>query len=166
MREPPEGETAPVEGEAPDDELVEQLRGVAAQADPVPETFLKAARGSYTWRIVDVELAELAYDSVLDDSRTPVVRGDSDIRLLTFEAPELTIEVEVTVSGKDRRIAGQLIPGREAIVEISHGGGTEVITADRLGRFATGPVTAGPVSLSCRVAGTPAGAVKTEWVPI
>jgi hypothetical protein len=166
MREPPEDETAPVEGEATDDELVEQLRGVAAQADPVPETFLRAARGSYTWRIVDHELAELAYDSLLDDARTPVVRGGGDIRLLTFEAPELTIELEVTVSGNDRRIAGQLIPEIEAIVEISHGGGTEVITTDRLGRFAAGPVTAGPVSLSCRRAGALAAVVSTEWVPI
>jgi hypothetical protein len=157
----------PIEGQAPDDEkLLEQLRRLAARVDPVPQELQAAARGSYAWRTVDVELASLAYDSVLDNERTEAVRSGGDARLLTFQTPELTIEVEVTVSGSRRLVVGQLVPGTQAVVEISHGGGTDVTTADQLGRFASGPITPGPMSLSCRPAGTTAGAVKTEWVPI
>jgi hypothetical protein len=163
----PDEESPPREGQAPDDEqLVEHLRELTARVDPVPEKLLATGRGSYAWRTVDVELAALAYDSALADDEAAAARSGGDARLLTFQTPELTIEVEVTVSGSQRLVAGQLVPGSPAVVEISHGGGTDVITADRLGRFAAGPITPGPVSLRCRRAGPPAGAVKTEWVRI
>jgi hypothetical protein len=140
---------------------------VAAKVDPVPERWLAAARGTYTWRTVDADVAVLAYDSVLDDHRAALVRGRGEARLLTFEAAELTIELEVTLEGEHRRIVGQLVPGIEAVVEVSHGGGVDEIAADRLGRFDAGPIEPGPVSLRCRGTGTPAGeAVITEWVRI
>ena len=161
---PQDDERPQVEGPGPDDEpLIEKLRGVATEVDPVPERMLAAARGTYTWRTVDAELAVLAYDSVLDDDRAALVRGSGEARLLTFAAAELTIELEVTLSGERRRIVGQLVP--------RDGGRRRGESRRRRGRdhrrstraFRSRSDRAGPVSLRCRreEAGT---AVATEWV--
>jgi hypothetical protein len=153
-----------------DDLLLEQLRATAAEADPVPEPVLAAARGSYTWRTIDAELAELAYDSVLDAEGAALVRSGGaggEARLLTFEAIDLTIEVEVSAAGAERHLVGQLVPASPAIVEVRHPGGEVAVEVDRLGRFAAGPIGAGAVSLRCRRAGpTAVATVKTEWVTI
>ena len=53
------------------------------KAIPFPSV-LAAARGSFTWRTIDAELAELAYDSALDTERLTAVRSADTARLLTF----------------------------------------------------------------------------------
>src|SRR5437762_11114526 len=153
------------EGEgAADDLLIDELRSVVAELDPVPDRVLAAARGSFTWRTIDVELAALAYDSVLDEDRLALVRSGDAARLLTFETPELSVELEVTVVGKQRRIVGQLVPPSAGVVELRHAGGLLTLDADELGRFAAEGVEPGPVSLRCRAAG--AAAIATEWTTV
>src|SRR5215217_3690100 len=120
----------------PDDDLfLEELRALAAEGDPVPERVLAAARGSFTWRTIDAELAELAYDSALDVTRLAAVRSGDTVRLLTFETPELTIELEVTDVGDRRRLLGQLVPAAAGILELRHSGGLIEIATDARGRF-------------------------------
>ena len=36
------------------------------EADPVPEHVLAAARGAWTWRTIDQELADLVFDSATE----------------------------------------------------------------------------------------------------
>jgi hypothetical protein len=149
----------------PDDVLMEELRALAAAHDPVPPEVLAAARGSYTWRTIDAELAAIVYDSALDVERLTAVRSADTVRLLTFETAELAIELEVTPAAGGRRILGQLVPPGPGFVELRHGGGLLELEADELGRFAADGVEPGPVSLRCRREreGT---AVETEWVTI
>ena len=150
----------------PDDDLfLEELRALAAEGDPVPERVLAAARGSFTWRTIDAELAELAYDSALDTERLTAVRSADTARLLTFEAPELTIELEVTSVEGRRRILGQLVPARPGTIEIRHPGGLLELQADARGRFTAEDVEPGQVSLRWR-GDDAAAAVMTEWVTI
>ena len=52
-----------VDEQPDDDALLAALRRIPRHADPVPGPVLEAARGSFTWRTIDAELAELAYDS-------------------------------------------------------------------------------------------------------
>ena len=148
-----------------DDAAMEELREIAAAEDPVPEHILAAARGSYTWRTIDAELAGLVYDSLLDAEALATVRSEGTVRLLTFETPDLAVELEVTAVAGSRSIVGQLVPPGPGLVELRHAGGRRELLADALGRFAAEGVPAGPVSLRCRREGTDA-AVETEWVAI
>jgi hypothetical protein len=150
----------------PDDDVaMDELRALASADDPVPAKVLAAAHGSFTWRTIDAELAELAYDSALDTERLAAVRSEDTIRLLTFETPELTIELEVTALGAGRRIVGQLVPPGPGSVELRHAGGLLELEADALGRFTAEDVEPGPVSLRCTREGA-GTVVKTEWVSI
>lgn len=149
-----------------DEGLVDELRALAAGADPVPLRVLEAARLSYSWRTIDAELAELAYDSVMDDERLALVRSGEGPRLLTFECPQVTVEVEVTAVGGTRKLVGQIVPERGAEVEVRHKGGVVTVAADDLGRFSAEGVESGPIGLRLRLGGRPALAIETDWLTV
>lgn len=149
-----------------DERLLAELRLLAGRLDPPPAELLRAARDSYTWRTVDAELAELTYDSDLDDAALAGVRGAGQRRLLTFEAPAVTVEVEVVAVGGRRRLVGQLVPPASAELGIRHGEGSTSVRADDLGRFAASDLPAGPVSVRCRLRGPDQQVVSTDWVAL
>ena len=148
-----------------DDELEEELRRTAASLDPVPSELLQAAADAFTWRTVDAELAELVYDSLVDEDAMALVRGGQDRRLLSFEAAGLTIDLQVTTSGAARELTGQLAPPQRASIEIRSGSGQVTTDADELGRFRATSVPAGPMSLRCSLtAADPGPAIITDWI--
>ncbi len=148
----------------PDDAVLEeQLRQIIERLDPVPERLLATALNSYTWRTVDSELAELVFDSVAEDHGV-LVRGTDNLRMLSFEARDLTVDVQVSGSGPARRIIGQLAPPQRATIQIRQGRETGHLETDELGRF-TGPLNDGPFSLLCTgTEGTQP--VVTDWITI
>lgn len=150
-------------GEHEDETLMGELRALAGRADPVPAESVAAARAAFAWRTLDAELAQLAYDSLLDDRPLAGVRGVATPRLLTFEAARLTLEVEAVGEGPERRLLGQLVPPQPGRVEVRHRGGFVTTEADEVGRFAFEGVLSGPVSLRCDPAAAGAGTVYTDW---
>jgi hypothetical protein len=149
-----------------DEGLLAELRGAAARFDAPPAAVLDAARASLTWRTIDAELAALAFDSAVDRAATPVRSGDGP-RLLSFNAPGLTVDLEVSPVGPRRHLVGQLVPPQRARVDVRHRDGITSVDADELGRFTATSISAGPVSLRCHLAGSPSGpAVVTEWLAI
>src|SRR5262245_45371457 len=50
-----------------DEELLTALREVAGRADPAPDEVILAARSAIAYRRMDAELAELLYDSAVED---------------------------------------------------------------------------------------------------
>jgi len=147
-----------------DERMVEELRELARVADPVPPEVVFAAKGSLAWRRVDAELAELSFDSSIDeDLLSSGVRGDDGVRMVSFEAPSLTVEVEITSSGDGRRLVGQLVPPQEAELELRSAGGSVAAATDELGRFSITTGAAGPASLRCRL-GSGGSFVETGWV--
>jgi hypothetical protein len=150
-----------------DDALWQELRMVIQKGDPVPPEVLQAARESFTWRTIDAELAALTYDSAVDDPATSVVRGLEGPRMLSFEASELSVELEVTAVGARRRLVGQLVPPQPARVEVRNRAGRSLVQADELGRFRIEEVAAGPSSLRCHLTG-PHGTVPvvTDWITL
>lgn len=148
-----------------DARLLDQLRLVVSRVDPVPADVEEAARATYTWRTIDAELAELAYDSLLDDDRLVGVRGDAP-RTLTFEGPAFSVEVEVAEVGGFRRLLGQLVPPHPAEIEVRHPGGLIKVGADDIGRFAAAGVAPGLVSLRCRLDGVDGPPLETAWVTL
>jgi hypothetical protein len=149
-----------------DEALLEELRGAARRFDPPPAPLLEAARASLTWRTVDAELAALRFDSVVDQALA-AVRSAEGPRLLTFAAPGLDIEVEVSPIGPRRQLVGQLVPAQAARIDVRHAGGVTTVQADQLGRFGVEAISAGPVSLRCHLATEPpTPPVVTEWISL
>lgn len=158
----------PVDSRDEDDILMEELHGLIRRLDPVPYRLREAARGAYTWRTVDAELAELMQDSVVDeDQEVALVRGRLGPRLLSFESPRLALEVEVTGAGQqERRLVGQLIPPARAAISIQHGGGSTRAESDELGRFVVDGLRAGPARLRCRLLEASGPEIETEWTQL
>jgi hypothetical protein len=152
----------------PDDDedtaLLQELRRAADLHDPVPPEVLAAAKASFTWRTIDAELAELSFDSLVDDDSV-LVRGGDQPRLLTFEASSVTIELVIVADAAIRRVVGQLVPVQRATIQVDHSGGTAGASADELGRFRADALDPGPMRI--RVvpeSGQPV--TETDWVAI
>ena len=144
-----------------DDALLGTLRHAVARHDPIPDDVVAAAKAAISTAALDAELATLVYDSSFGDEDTrALVRSRGGSRELTFEAPNLTVEVEVHTEA--RRLLGQLVPPGPAVVEVRSPEGSVTAEADHLGRFAADEVPTGPVSLRCRSGSGPL--TETEWV--
>jgi len=159
--------------------LLLELRAIVNQADPVPRAVIDAAIACFTWRTIDAELARIVFDSSVDQEALTAVRGGAESRLLTFEAPGLSVEVEVASVGPRRRLVGQLIPPQPARIEVRHAEGTLGVEADPLGRFHIAEVSTGLVSLRCHLSaptavvrtgepqpGTAPATVITDWIAL
>jgi hypothetical protein len=155
----------------PDDEpLIAELRHVIGQVDPIPEPVRIAARAAIEWRTLDAELAALVHDSARDEELLAVRGPASGLRALTFEAPELTIELEAEATDETGSLClvGQLVPPQAADVTIRHGGELTAVRADERGRFVARGVAPGPLSLRCRLdaASGASRLVETAWLTI
>jgi hypothetical protein len=149
-----------------DDELEAQLRRLATDREPVPAELVAAAVEAFTWRDPDAELAELIFDSLLDQDAGTLVRGGQE-RLFSFRSGERTVDLEVTVAGAWRTLIGQVTPPSPAAVSVRHRDGTVGVEADELGRFRAERVPPGPISLRLRAGADPAQAeLVTDWVSI
>jgi hypothetical protein len=148
----------------PDDQLTDELRRLASRLDPVPPELLDAAAGAFAWRDIDAELAELVFDSLFDTDEATLVRGAPERRLVSFTGGGLTIDVEVTSAGPQRTVMGQIVPPQRGVVDIRRRQETVSIEADELGRFRSGPLPPGPLSLRLRPAG--GARVVTDWLAL
>jgi hypothetical protein len=77
-----------------DDDMMAGLRRAADQLDPVPDLVLRAARAALSTRRMDDELAALLMDSELVTPGQVRAAGD-DVRLLSFETEQVSIELQV-----------------------------------------------------------------------
>jgi hypothetical protein len=144
--------------------LLVELQSLMSRLDPVPKTVDEAARAAFAWRTIDAELAELTRDSLLEDAPAGV-RGAEGARMLSFESPSLSVELEVADLGQQgRRLVGQLVPPGPASIVVDHAGGRVDAAADELGRFVVDGLRPGPARVRCRVAG--GGEIATEWAQL
>jgi hypothetical protein len=138
------------------DLLEEELRQAAAILDPVPAELRRTAVDAFALRDLDARVAELTFDSLVD---AIPVRGAADPpRMLTFQADEVTVDVEVTADG----LIGQVLPPGPARIEVLSGPRAPApLTADELGRFTGEAPPSGPFALRLR---TGEGVVVTDWL--
>lgn len=150
------GEETYDEGDFDTGLLEEELRQAAAVLDPLPPALLQIAVDAYALHDLDARVAELTFDSLVD---AIPVRGAADPpRMLTFEAGEVTLDVEVTPQG----LMGQVLPPGPARVEVL--GGPQpaaTLTTDDMGRFTADTPPSGPFALRLH---TGADVVVTEWL--
>ncbi|MFD7463561.1 hypothetical protein [Streptomyces tendae] len=144
------------DGELYDGLLEEELRQAAAILDPVPADLRRVAVDAFALRDLDVRVAELTFDSLVDGIP---IRGETDPpRMLTFQSDGVTVDVEVTAEG----LIGQLLPPGPAGIEVLSGPREHArLMADDMGRFTGQAPPAGPFALRLR---TGREVVVTEWL--
>jgi hypothetical protein len=142
------------------DALEEDLRGLAAHRDPPPQSVLQQASSALAMRDFDSELAALVADSF--DDQLADVRDQGVTRLLTFEAPGVTLELQVSGVGDRRQLIGALAGDGDYRLRLEHPAGSVDLTPDSYGRFHVDGVPSGPLRLQLDVAG--ARSVRTTWV--
>ncbi|MEU7057423.1 hypothetical protein [Streptomyces sp. NPDC046197] len=150
------GQEAVHDDEFGDGMLEEELRQAATILDPVPDELRQLALEAFALHDLDARIAELTFDSLID---AIPVRGAVDVpRMLTFQAGELTVDVEVTGDG----LMGQVLPPQPARIEVLSGPQPGApLMADALGRFTGDVPPGGPFALRLRAGGE---VVVTEWL--
>lgn len=79
-----------------EERILADLRRIAARVDPVPSLVVESARAALSLRRLDAELLDVVRDSAEDRRSLLTVRGDADVRMVSFEFPPVTVEVQVT----------------------------------------------------------------------
>jgi hypothetical protein len=157
-------------GNVGDARLLARLGEMFEETDPVPEAVLAGARQALRWRDPDARLAELVEAEQMIGA---AVRAHGDQQLLTFDAPGLSVVVEVTEVGASRRLVGQVVPPVTTHVSVRSGGAGESASADcslfqvptdKLGRFTAEAIPPGPLSLRCTL--EDGSAVETSWITV
>jgi hypothetical protein len=98
--------SAPLES---DDDLLARLGSILDRLDPVPPQVVVEARALFGLRRLDEELAELVRDTAESSgSGVLVVRGEGDVRLISFETGPVTVELQVTERGPARDLVAQV----------------------------------------------------------
>jgi hypothetical protein len=142
-----------------DNQLLMELGEALRSAGPITNDDLARARGAYTWRTIDADLAlaALVYDSSIEER--PLVRGETaGGRTLIFEGDAVSVEVDAS---PDALVGRVVPPGRADISLLSVDGPVSETTADDMGSFALTIAPSGPVRLLCRTATT---RLITDWV--
>jgi hypothetical protein len=145
-----------------DIELLERLGAIAAVVDPVPDHVREMSRALFAFRDPDAELMEVVE---LDGDRIEAVRGTSPTsRMHFFEFGELSIDVELTVSGEFCEVVGVVAdPGGSdgTSVTLDTLSASFTTVPDAEGRFDVRRVPAGMVRITLE-RGTRAK-VATPW---
>jgi hypothetical protein len=147
-----------------DDEILDRLGEALRAANEVPREFIEMGKAAYTWRDIDAELAELAYDSALEEAHMAgsVLRAErAHLRSLTFTSDALTIEIEITGDA----MLGQVVPLQTGQVEVHTPTGTAgTAVIDDIGCFTVRPIPVGSFRLNCRTA--KGVQVSTSWLTL
>lgn len=134
-----------------DAELLDAVRQVLDEADPVPAGLVDRVRFAIELDDIDVELSRLVMMPVL-----AAARSDEFARLVTFQSDSLTIMVTLE-QGTDgtTRIDGWLTPASCRRIEVRCTTGPMSTESDDTGRFSLDAVPAGNVRLVVHDAASP-----------
>jgi hypothetical protein len=148
-----------------DETLLGLLREMLGDQE-APGWFVDVANDSYGLRVTDAELAELTADAEAELSH--VLRAGGEPRLMNFESPELSIEIEIQpgIQAGQSRLIGQLTPAGPARILVRQARDQPVVSvdADERGRFACENLDDGPLSLICQRQGH--APTATSWITI
>ncbi len=145
-----------------DIELLERLGAIAQVVDPVPDHVRELSRALFAFRRPDAELMEIVE---LESEQLEAVRGSAPTsRMHFFEFGELSVDVELTVSGGFCDVVGVVAdPGGSdgTSVTLDTMSASFTTIPDEEGRFDVRRVPAGMVRLTLE-RGTRA-TVATPW---
>lgn len=142
-----------------DESVIAQLKLGLAESDPMPQDVAEFAKAAFGLRNIDAELAAIAYDSTQEEALSGV-RSATTARIISFEAGELTIDIEYNASNS--RLIGQINPRQQATVELELADDSATSRTDATGRFQFDDVPNGPMRLTVRFEDD-SEVVSTEW---
>ncbi len=148
-----------------DDQLLSALASARRRLEDVPSELTLSVRALLGLRDLDVELAELTYDSLLDATSSTSMRGAGDVRRLSFALGSRgLLDVEVVEEFGRRRLLGQLMPPRAATVQLTSRTGLQEIGTDESGSFVLDDLPGGPLAL--RFDAGEGHVAQTEWLTL
>jgi hypothetical protein len=126
--------------------LLAELGAAIAEHDPVPADLAERCRAAFAMRDFDAQLAELVADSWSDDEGLVGVRSATVLepeRLLTFQAGEIAVDVEVA----DDMVVGRIAPlfGKGIVETVSILAERRSSPVDERGRFVVEVPDGGPL---------------------
>lgn len=140
---------------------------VARRTDAMPGE-LRRSLGELHGRhgsVLSEALADLVYDSDDDEELLAGVRGaGGGTRRLTFESGEVSVELEVTLTGR-RSVLCQVVPAQAAELELRGVNGEGRTQSDPHGTFHLSDVASGPLSLRLELEGA-SRPIVTAWVRV
>ena len=105
-----------------DESLLDELRRVVQQVDPVPESLVATARASLSWRTFDDDLAELLHDSSAEPAMAGMRRRGAwpgaEPRRRAARARGRGVRHRT-----ERTLTGQISPAGAGEVDVRHGAG-------------------------------------------
>ncbi len=150
---------------SPEGLLLTEVISVLRQVESPPRAVLAGAETAYGWRSVVVAVADLEFDSAVDDDDLARVRAGTSERLLRFRTARTVAELSVIDGG--RRIAGRLYPPIPGLVQLRHPGRPDAeAEVDDLGQFLFENVPRGAVSVRAVPADPAHPGFQTEWVTL
>jgi hypothetical protein len=147
-----------------DDALLARLRRVAGEADPPPPLAYDLARAAFSLRDLDAELAVLTLDSAEPGQELAGVRGSDEIRLLSYEAQAVGVELQVVTHGDRRSLTGQVVGPLPESVVVETDTEAHVVRPDESGVFDLDDLPSGRVRVRLDVSG--GVTVSTPWVAL
>lgn len=124
--------------------LLDGVRGLYAEADPMPASLVDRVQFALALEDLDVEVLRLTAAELAPSA----VRGAEETRTITFDSDSLTVMVSVSPSGATTvRLDGWLAPPAAHRVELRTESGPIQTSADEDGRFAVEDVPRGLAQL-------------------
>ncbi|HET6964221.1 MAG TPA: hypothetical protein VFH58_05570 [Acidimicrobiales bacterium] len=150
---------------SPEGLLLSEVVSVLRQVEAPPAAVLAGAKTAYGWRSVVLAVADLEFDSAVDDDDLARVRTGTSERLLRFRTARTVAELSVIDGG--RRIVGRLHPPIPGVVMLRHPGRPDCeAEVDDLGQFLFENVPRGAVSVQALPADPAHAGFQTEWVTL
>ena len=142
------------------DALLDRLRQVARDADPVPADLEASARAALGLGRLDDELAELLHDSAAEATGVRDGGGDAP-RMLSFGNDIVGADVEIAAAGEAHDVTG-VVSGPVTTVALQTPTALHHLALDAHGQFRVAGVTGAAMRLELR---TDSGfTVVTPWV--
>lgn len=143
--------------------LLERIRRLFENADPMPADLAERIRFSLTLTALEYEVARLSAE---EDQRTLAARGAEQSRTIMFDSESLTIMIRIdSNSDGTARMDGWLDPPQRRTIDLRTPGDTLLAVANEQGRFAFSRVPCGSAQLAVRAEQEAAGTVRAVITP-
>jgi hypothetical protein len=126
--------------------LLDALSGALGVTRQVPARVVRDAKAVYTWRLIDAEIAQVAYDSTVDqDAALAGLRAETaPLRMLSFQAGDIAIELGVAGDA----LTGQVVPASTGTIDLRTADAAGIrVPVDDLGCFTISPPPMTPFTL-------------------
>ena len=131
--------------------ILDDIRELFGQADPMPADLTGRITFSLAMRDLEAEVARLAAE---EQPRLVAARGAEQSRTITFDSDSLTIMIRIDPNRDGTvRIDGWLAPSQRREIEMQTTADTLRVSSDEQGRFAFASVPRGTARLAVRAAG-------------